>query len=330
MPPTTRRCAAGWPAPTTATRLPDPEPAVRALPRSRRRRALAHRRGHRRPGARPAPGRANRRPWGEVQAAAGAAGARRPERLHGPGPRGLAHALRAALSAALAESGSAQQAPFSSLPGAAGAGRDGLPCRIGDYTDFYTGIHHATHHRQAVPPRQPAAAQLQVGAHRLPRPRPASVVGGTPAPAQGPAQGRRATQRRCSAPASAGLRAGAGCLRRRGPTRWASRCPSTRPRTRCSAWCCSTTGRRATSRPGSTSRWGPFLAKNFATTISPWIVTLEALAPFRRPFTRPEATRSRCPTWTAPSTARPVPRHHAGGAGCRPPPCARPAHPRCA
>ena len=32
---------------------------------------------------------------------------------------------------------------------------------------------------------------------------------------------------------------------------------------------------------------GPFLAKNFATTISPWIVTLEALAPFRGPFTRP-------------------------------------------
>jgi fumarylacetoacetase len=31
---------------------------------------------------------------------------------------------------------------------------------------------------------------------------------------------------------------------------------------------------------------GPFLAKNFATTISPWIVTIEALAPFRSPFTR--------------------------------------------
>lgn len=28
---------------------------------------------------------------------------------------------------------------------------------------------------------------------------------------------------------------------------------------------------------------GPFLAKNFATSISPWIVTAEALAPFRRP-----------------------------------------------
>lgn len=33
---------------------------------------------------------------------------------------------------------------------------------------------------------------------------------------------------------------------------------------------------------------GPFLAKNFATTISPWIVTLEALAPFRSPCTRPD------------------------------------------
>jgi fumarylacetoacetase len=32
---------------------------------------------------------------------------------------------------------------------------------------------------------------------------------------------------------------------------------------------------------------GPFLAKNFASTISPWIVTLDALAPYRVPWTRP-------------------------------------------
>ncbi|MFN2564755.1 MAG: fumarylacetoacetase [Gemmatimonadaceae bacterium] len=33
---------------------------------------------------------------------------------------------------------------------------------------------------------------------------------------------------------------------------------------------------------------GPFLAKNFATTVSPWVVTLDALAPFRAPaFERP-------------------------------------------
>jgi fumarylacetoacetase len=30
---------------------------------------------------------------------------------------------------------------------------------------------------------------------------------------------------------------------------------------------------------------GPFLAKNFATTVSPWVITYEALAPFRRPAT---------------------------------------------
>ena len=34
---------------------------------------------------------------------------------------------------------------------------------------------------------------------------------------------------------------------------------------------------------------GPFLAKNFATTVSPWVVTLDALAPFRAPA-RPRGT----------------------------------------
>jgi fumarylacetoacetase len=34
---------------------------------------------------------------------------------------------------------------------------------------------------------------------------------------------------------------------------------------------------------------GPFLAKNFATTLSPWIVTMEALAPYRLALPRPDA-----------------------------------------
>ena len=33
---------------------------------------------------------------------------------------------------------------------------------------------------------------------------------------------------------------------------------------------------------------GPFLAKSFATSVSPWLVSWDALAPFRRPFVRPE------------------------------------------
>jgi len=32
---------------------------------------------------------------------------------------------------------------------------------------------------------------------------------------------------------------------------------------------------------------GPFLAKSFASTMSPWLVTLEALAPYRVPFAHP-------------------------------------------
>ena len=45
---------------------------------------------------------------------------------------------------------------------------------------------------------------------------------------------------------------------------------------------------------------GPFLAKNFATSVSPWIVTLEALAPFRAPaFVRPDGDPSPLPYLSA-------------------------------
>jgi fumarylacetoacetase len=44
---------------------------------------------------------------------------------------------------------------------------------------------------------------------------------------------------------------------------------------------------------------GPFLAKNFATSVSPWVVTMEALAPFRvAPFVRPEGDPAPLPYLT--------------------------------
>ncbi len=46
---------------------------------------------------------------------------------------------------------------------------------------------------------------------------------------------------------------------------------------------------------------GPFHAKNFATTVSPWIVTLEALAPFRRPWSRDAADVQPLPYLDAPA-----------------------------
>jgi fumarylacetoacetase len=47
---------------------------------------------------------------------------------------------------------------------------------------------------------------------------------------------------------------------------------------------------------------GPFLAKNFATTLSPWIVTMEALAPFRAQWTRPESDPQPLPYLFSPET----------------------------
>ena len=46
-----------------------------------------------------------------------------------------------------------------------------LPAEIGDYTDFFAGIHHATNVGKHVPAGQSAAAQLQIRADRLSRPR---------------------------------------------------------------------------------------------------------------------------------------------------------------
>ncbi len=46
---------------------------------------------------------------------------------------------------------------------------------------------------------------------------------------------------------------------------------------------------------------GPFLAKNFATTVSPWIVTLEALAPFRSAWTRAAGDPQPLPYLDAPA-----------------------------
>ena len=46
---------------------------------------------------------------------------------------------------------------------------------------------------------------------------------------------------------------------------------------------------------------GPFLSKNFASTLSPWIVTLEALQPFRAAFTRPEGDPQPLPYLDSPA-----------------------------
>ena len=144
----------------------------------------------------------------------------------------------------------------------------------------------------------------------------------------GPDQGARRRTRRCSARRKRlDYELELGVFIGRGNALGEPIADRRRPRSTCSAWRCSTTGRRATSRPGSTSRSGPFLSKNFASTMSPWIVTMEALAPFRAPFdaARP-ATRSRCPTSTRPPTASAARSTSSSRSGCRPRRCAQPGH----
>ena len=78
-----------------------------------------------------------------------------------------------------------------------------------------------------------------------------------------------------------------------------------------SAPCCSTTGRRATCGPGSSpAARRPFLSKNFATTISPWVVTPRRAGAVPRALRacgdqpQPSPTRSRLANrLAAPSTS---------------------------
>ena len=181
----------------------------------------------------------------------------------------------------------------------AGARRDGastpspladvtlhLPFEVADYVDFYASEHHATNVGRIFRPDGDALLpnwrHLPVGYHG----RAGTVVAsGTPVvrPSR-PAAGRGATygpSRRLDLEAELGFVVGVGStLGHPGPVR--RRSPTTS-----SASSGSTTGRRATSRPGSTSRSGPSSA-----------------SPSPRP-SRPGSPR--CRRWTPPGVDLPGP-----------------------
>ncbi|WP_448951921.1 fumarylacetoacetase [Labrys neptuniae] len=195
----------------------------------------------------------------------------------GSGPR---RALRQALSNLLAEASSLRSRVEPLLHKAADCLLH-LPARIGDYTDFYVGIHHATAVGKLFRPDNPLLPNYKhvpIGYHG----RASSILpsgtairrplGQTKRPdAESPTFGPSA---RLDYELELGLWVGPGnelgepigiagaadhiaglCLL----NDWSARDVQ--------AW--------------EYQPLGPFLAKNFATTISPWIVTAEALAPFR-------------------------------------------------
>ena len=163
-----------------------------------------------------------------------------------------------------------------------------LPCRIGDYTDFYTGIHHARAVGKLFRPDNPLLPNYQwvpIGYHGRSS---SIVVSGTPLrrpkgqvkppDAEVPVFKPSA---RIDCELELGLFVGPGNALGE-PFSIDEADEHAFGLTLLNDWSA------RDIQPWEYQPLGPFLAKNFGTTISPWIVTMDALAPFRIPFTRPE------------------------------------------
>ena len=195
------------------------------------------------------------------------------------------HVLRAALSAALA-AGSAQQAALQPAVVAQCAVQMSLPCSIGDYTDFYTGIHHATTVGQLFRPDNPLlpnykwvpigyhgrSSSIVVSGTAIRRPS-GQTKGSADTPVFGPSQ-------RLDYELELGFLIGAGNALGQ-PIPIAQAAEHLFGVTLFNDWSA------RDIQPWEYQPLGPFLAKNFASTLSPWVVTIAALAPFRTALQRP-------------------------------------------
>ncbi len=195
------------------------------------------------------------------------------------------HAVRAALSQGL-RAGSARQPALAACLLGQRELRMVLPCQIGDYTDFYTGIHHATSVGRLFRPDNPLMPNYKwvpIGYHG----RASSIVtSGAPvrrprgqlrAPDQDP---RLAPSQRLDYELEIGAYVGPG-------NALGEPVDIARAEQHLFGVCLLNDWSARDVQAWEYQPLGPFLSKNFATTVSPWVVTLEALAPFRAPLVRP-------------------------------------------
>ncbi len=201
-------------------------------------------------------------------------------------------ALRAAISRGMA-AGSADEARFRDALVAQSQVEMGLPCDIGDYTDFYTSIHHATTVGKQFRRDNPLlpnykwvpigyhgrSSSIAVGArglgHGVRRPAGQILAPGAAAPTLQPTAkldyelelGFVIGQPNAIGEPVTMLDAEAHVFGAALFNDWTAR----------------------DIQPWEYQPLGPFLSKNFASTVSPWIVTMDALAPFRSPFSRPDS-----------------------------------------
>ena len=162
-----------------------------------------------------------------------------------------------------------------------------LPARIGNYTDFYTSIHHATAVGRIFRPEQPLlpnykwvpiayhgrASSLGVSGQQVRRPRGQIMPRGTERPQ---VQESARLDFELEVGVLIGSGNGLGCP-----------IPVAQAEEHVFGLCLLNDWSARDIQAWEYQPLGPFLAKSFATTISPWVVTLEALAPFRLPWSRP-------------------------------------------
>jgi len=158
-----------------------------------------------------------------------------------------------------------------------------LPLEIGDYTDFYAGIHHATNVGRILRPDNPLLPNykwLPIGYHGRAS---SVVVSGTPVKrphgqlkAPDAAAPTFSATRRLDYEAELGFVMGPG-------NKLGTSIPVERALDHVFGVVLLNDWSARDVQAWEYQPLGPFLAKSFATTISPWIVTLEALAPFRCP-----------------------------------------------
>ncbi|KZN57998.1 fumarylacetoacetase [Pseudoalteromonas luteoviolacea] len=202
---------------------------------------------------------------------------------------GKAHwsGLRLALSRVLRE-GSEHQSTLESALVAQNDVEYALPCHIGDYTDFYTSIYHATAVGSLFRPDNPLlpnykwvpigyhgrASSIDVSGQTFPRPKGQTKAPDAETPSFGPCK-------RLDYELELGIYLGKG--NELGDTIGIEDAED-----HVFGFCLFNDWSARDLQAWEYQPLGPFLAKNFASTVSPWIVTTEALAPYRTAWHRDE------------------------------------------
>lgn len=182
---------------------------------------------------------------------------------------------------ALLEESSAQQARLKPLIHAAAVCTMHVPAAIGGYTDFFAGIHHATNAGRLFRPDNPLLPNYKyvpIGYHGR-----TSSIGVSPATVVRPnGQRKRADETAPSFGPSRNLDYELELGFWIGPGNELGRpIPIADAADHIAGICLLNDWSARDIQGWEYQPLGPFLGKNFATTISPWVVTAEALEPFR-------------------------------------------------